>query len=505
MAPDSNFHLAGLSDGQGRNNKRGVQDATSAPSHLEHISRLHSALPPELLTEIFNIACHADTLKIHSRQEELWKAPFVLSQVCARWRAIVRSTPDTWSHISLCISFTAPPIHERQVLLVKDWLSRSKPCPLVINLTYRFEPGVGRTANGPKLRELLESLLGDSERWSVVHLNLPAACYRLMETIAKDIGNFRGFPLLASLRAKGPEFTWNSFILGLFQTAPALRELQLHNLFPSDIKIAWGQLVSLTLASVSPRNFTATLPKLLNLRYLHITLHEGYSRHRHPGPEQRVIFTSLEEIVTEQSHWNAIMDLFQFMSLPALRNLQLSPLGSTKFTDLPMLLQATNPWQLTRLTLKDIRIREAGETEQGLVDVLHAIRTLEEIKILMIEACKVVSSLPADLLGPTTFSSKGKGNRPTYPLPNLKSFVFAGPYIPSDRHFDESLLMALQLRRPPLMQGFGDPQVHSLGSIRIKSSCAYRYTRRPVIIEGFKALVKGGLKLEIVFGITTWF
>ena len=95
--------------------------------------KLPLRLPIELCIRIFEFCVSADA-------EQLWnfffddttKAPWVLSQVCSRWRTIVHESPNLWSVVRVStdlIEDSRQPL-EAATELLSHYLMRSKLMPI---------------------------------------------------------------------------------------------------------------------------------------------------------------------------------------------------------------------------------------------------------------------------------------------------------------------------------------------------------------------------------------
>ncbi|KAL0068251.1 hypothetical protein AAF712_004636 [Marasmius tenuissimus] len=126
---------------------------------LPNCDGVWSKIPNELLAEIFQRSVDADT-RGHSLSSQAM--PWVLAQVCGRWREIVVSTPMLWVTIR---------VHTRHLCrqpyqMVQTWLERSLPLPiscLVIFVNgdlYRTEETI-----------LFNLLLKSCGRWRHLHIH----------------------------------------------------------------------------------------------------------------------------------------------------------------------------------------------------------------------------------------------------------------------------------------------------------------------------------------------
>src|SRR6266540_2322873 len=89
-----------------------------------------SQLPPEILTEIFRMACRVSANLCQPI------TPLFFGRICQEWRVIAWSTPLLWNSICLNVSRKT---HGAQTSLLGEWLLRAKSSPLFIKLTSEEE------------------------------------------------------------------------------------------------------------------------------------------------------------------------------------------------------------------------------------------------------------------------------------------------------------------------------------------------------------------------------
>jgi hypothetical protein len=104
---------------------------------------------PEILGEIF-VAC----LPAHPGPR-MSEAPLLLCRICSGWRKVALSTPLLWSFISVARRKDHP---DEEIF--KAWLTRSKACPLSIDIRLFGEADF----------DVMDSLIPYSQRWR--HLDL---------------------------------------------------------------------------------------------------------------------------------------------------------------------------------------------------------------------------------------------------------------------------------------------------------------------------------------------
>jgi len=153
-------------------------------------------LPTDVLQEIFLSCLPINHDSIITKKE----APILLTQVCGSWRRIALNTPLLWASIHIPIN---PPFLRaagdetatdlrmmRRVTAVREWLSRSKNCPL------SFTFGTNPNTVGPYRHcdDIISLLLLQLTRWRRVSVSAPK--YYVAMFMALD---GRQMPLLESI------------------------------------------------------------------------------------------------------------------------------------------------------------------------------------------------------------------------------------------------------------------------------------------------------------------
>jgi len=238
------------------------QLADEMDAHRRLLSPLRrDLLPTDILQEIFLSCLPISHDSIMTKKE----APVLLTQVCSSWRRIALNTPLLWASIHIPITFT--PLAEevgnasfsdaatdlrmtKRVSAVREWLSRSKDCPL--SFTFGSGPNIfWANRHCGDVISLLQSHLG---RWHRVKVN--ATKYYITMFAALD---GRQMPLLesimvcnASMRGWGgpsPIVTENRPTqLSLFES-PSLRSLNVSYLNEdiTSLPVRWAALCHLCL------------------------------------------------------------------------------------------------------------------------------------------------------------------------------------------------------------------------------------------------------------------
>ena len=212
-------------------------------------------LPTDVLQEIFLSCLPINHDSIITKKE----APILLTQVCGSWRRIALNTPLLWASIHIPIN---PPFLRaagdetatelrmmRRVTAVREWLSRSKDCPL------SFTFGSNPNTVGPYQHcdDIISLLLLRLTRWRRVSIS--ASKYYVAIFMALD---GRRMPLLESITIRDlGEGGWSSTVtnaeicssqLSLFEN-PNLRTLTMFYLTQdiTSLPVRWAALSHLSL------------------------------------------------------------------------------------------------------------------------------------------------------------------------------------------------------------------------------------------------------------------
>ncbi|KAJ7038197.1 hypothetical protein C8F04DRAFT_371973 [Mycena alexandri] len=113
-------------------------------------------LPTEIITEILLLATRdfGDEPVLDSEN------PWLLSQICSRWRYIALHTPRLWS--SLILASDTPSLLVLPIASVFDFIERSGQLPLKLSIGTRWSRG--------SERPVLDLLFSQSHRWERLHI-----------------------------------------------------------------------------------------------------------------------------------------------------------------------------------------------------------------------------------------------------------------------------------------------------------------------------------------------
>ncbi|KAJ4483452.1 hypothetical protein J3R30DRAFT_1782223 [Lentinula aciculospora] len=218
-------------------------------------SSIHS-LPPELLLTIFKFTMPSikDSFEVPDDSDtvsptwpdifDLKHGPWVLGQVCSRWRSIALSIPQLWSTFYVGL----PRRRDSAVDVLQAWLGRSGNRPLQFQITATL--GFCGHHSGSAL---LTTLADASSRWQAVEL--VDVSMKFLDTLAmqREI-QLSSFPVLKelSLRSRDWDIEEDSLesedpatAYEVFLRAPNLVTLiNLDTLSLSTFKFPWNQLTT---------------------------------------------------------------------------------------------------------------------------------------------------------------------------------------------------------------------------------------------------------------------
>ncbi|KAF5343423.1 hypothetical protein D9758_011811 [Tetrapyrgos nigripes] len=273
-------------------------------------------LPPELLARIFGFCCK------ESKANEKMDCPVVrLSQVCAGWRELARTTSSLWTHISVDLSDCEYSI-QRVLSMVDTHLSLSKQSPLHISLVL--------PVTSDDARAVLRAFVPESMRWETVTLDVDR-CH-LLDTEFTAIKD--RLPLLRQLElwptSTGTFDTESAATVDSFSSAPNLRSLQLGvlddggeiYLASTEIRVPWTQLHDLTLWVHRPMAIRERLMSASEART--VTIERCYGPAEDAAEAEPVVHF-MRSLTISVDKWDRNLTVFlRLLVLPQLTSLCLS-------------------------------------------------------------------------------------------------------------------------------------------------------------------------------------
>lgn len=178
-------------------------------------------LPPELLGHIF-----IQSLAIDDAAFSKTSVPFLVSQVCAEWRAVTLSLPNLWSSLKvvLLVNHPCPPLP-----LLQLWLGRSNSQPLSLSLELDYFPPVTIDFVDAAIR-ILDIFASKSHHWTDLRLVLPGSYTLLRSIIDCSLPHLDSLDLVMRNADRGEVDDINIFL----QNIPLLRRFSWGN------RQSWG-------------------------------------------------------------------------------------------------------------------------------------------------------------------------------------------------------------------------------------------------------------------------
>lgn len=180
--------------------------------------------------------------------------PWILSQVCGRWRDIALSFPQLWSRVH--ITGRRDHFLSGALARVQTALARTRSYPLWIEYSETADPGA----------HMWSAILEHCNHWKTINI------FVTPEFASRLPGEQHSLPLLESL-----DFRFTRYLVrGLsiqenaldgFSTAPRLRKVSLYGIrSPSCLKLPWSQLTTINLACGTDRDEIQILLKTSDLQ-----------------------------------------------------------------------------------------------------------------------------------------------------------------------------------------------------------------------------------------------
>ncbi|KAJ7678150.1 hypothetical protein DFH06DRAFT_567232 [Mycena polygramma] len=264
-------------------------------------------LPNEITSEIF---LHFLPVYPHCPPLTGTLSPTSLTHVCHQWREIALTTPSLWRAISLHIESDITFTEQEEIM--HTWLTRSRCCPLSIEIAV----GLGPSVYGAIVDAALHS-----ERWEYLKLHISPAEFPPIDS---------PMPLLRHLDLAFIDFSYPKGFDDIiaFRDLPLLTEVvfDLWNEAVLNIELPWAQLTSLTLVDGYMETCVPFIQKTPNL--VHCTLSDIIC---HPSlPDLRLLSLKSLSLIQVALLLPVGAGYIKAFVVPGLRSLQIpeSHLGS---------------------------------------------------------------------------------------------------------------------------------------------------------------------------------
>ncbi|KAL0958018.1 hypothetical protein HGRIS_000193 [Hohenbuehelia grisea] len=266
-------------------------------------AHIHSRIPAEVFSEIFQYCCVTDALDVFNRegpQQHQW----ILSAVCRRWRTIALSTPQLWSSLHFDVAY-AIRNHFRDIAgIAREILQRSGRVRLAVTLDMHAHR-----------HRLISVLLKESSRWRSFRLilRLHKSSHKMVAMLNDQGGNF---PVLEALAV---EITGDlPAPLTAFETCPKLRTVVLSGeSLVRNVAVPWGQITrfsGLQLRIVdNPHRLLQNMPAVQ-----HAVINLSDYRSSIDTPKEPTLFSDMLSL-----HLSGPCLFIQYTILPALTELSM--------------------------------------------------------------------------------------------------------------------------------------------------------------------------------------
>jgi F-box-like len=317
---------------------------------------LFRQLPPVILKKIFLYFTGRDG------EPSSNKPPWVLGQVCRRWRAIALDTPNLWSNLPpVRLGTSKDPDDVAKIFTcLATLLNRCSGRPI----SFFLHSKVANSMEYP----IIGLLVAHCPQWANVSLELSGITIRRFFSIEGQLVSLHSLEF--SLCGRGEP------IVTLFESAPRLRTVRVNNLVcPGMLRLPWAQLTSYEdRTAFCDGVFKGFLPNS-RLQYL------KFSPNRDEKPDflphvrwKPVIIPRLTSLSIE--FWDReyqIKTLFESLTLPALQTLVLKFSKYDNVTDVDLVKMITR----SHCDLEHFTFHGCDSPIQQFLAVMPSLRTLD--------------------------------------------------------------------------------------------------------------------------------
>ncbi|PPQ97224.1 hypothetical protein CVT26_000751 [Gymnopilus dilepis] len=244
--------------------------------------------------------------------------------ICRSWRRISWATPGVWSRITVILSAPEEP---RQAELAEEWLQRSGDLPLDILVREQFVCRSIKFAPSPEDVDALAKVLNKfSHRWARLHIDGPPIHHSLFTGNEHGAGRLQFLTLTFYwFTTRNHRKTLPSDQFQLSASLPRPSNVELYDVSPSAVKIAWDHVVSVSLTSrrlEDARSILELAPQMKTLQF-DVSTDPPVAMASQPA-WPRITHEKLEDLTLSfvDCKWD-IQPLIDSLSLPALRKFKL--------------------------------------------------------------------------------------------------------------------------------------------------------------------------------------
>ncbi|KDR77287.1 hypothetical protein GALMADRAFT_246625 [Galerina marginata CBS 339.88] len=301
-------------------------------------------LPVDILHEIFYHCLPTHRNPVMDASE----APVLLTRICSSWRTIALSSPSIWSrlhislpgrlfdnlpHVPLGVQTTQSRAFAQTMQVrcqvVREWLNRSRECPLSISVSYpshQFYSDDVEESEFNLTREIFRTILLFARRWRSLEVRMPLDVYEALLFELTD----RTLPILENLRAEVQEIGRIEDNGRPFTLLPSqrLQRLSLRSTKATwdfrHLPAVWDCLTYLCFHSIFPE--TEVLELLAQCRCLvecRLVIQRHWDQATHEVMQNDVVLPHLRTLIINDGGSNVVMTkIFKALSVPALTSLE---------------------------------------------------------------------------------------------------------------------------------------------------------------------------------------
>ncbi|CAA7260639.1 unnamed protein product [Cyclocybe aegerita] len=329
-------------------------------------------LPTEVTSQIFQLCVNEEDLDSGLESWPLHRVPFTLSAVSKRWQAVAKLNTSLWTVIHLRLDPGQTPGLSKETL--DDWLSRSSPHPLTIQLHIQYCHSRDFSWRA-FCRSIISTLNSYSTRWGGISLKIPE---NLLPFFQADIP---GTPLLRSLsieRTFPGDFgdqDDTTFTFDLKTTLPAPNSVSLSGYQLRVAHIDWSNVTRADISGLTAHEALKMLHLAPEMRECTLrNIDEEGSIHQLHG--QNIVHTNLTtldvHIIIDQ-----ISLFFGHLTAPSLKNLSYECPGESLEPVMAFLRRSSCP--LITFTLFHEECMLIHDHEH--LELLRTVPTLRTLKI----------------------------------------------------------------------------------------------------------------------------